>query len=236
MPLGPVGLAAIQAGINVVGNMIGSQHQSRLNWKMFKDQADFNSPVNQRRRLEQAGMNPNLAYQLGSTGNMERLQPVDIQMAYADLGTKFAQNRLMNEQANLVGTKVDESGVRQDLMKAQRSLVEANPNLSPGYVQSLVTIMESTARVKKQESDFLLSGQQSTGATTQGQAKMMLEINDLAQRVGLHNQDAAIKAKIIQSKEFQNALQDIQLKWMRDKEITPQHIYMGIMLLLQKMM
>lgn len=240
MPL-PAFLAAAlpalgTAAVNVIGNLIGGRQQYKQGIKLARFAADYNSPKNQRSRYMEAGMNPNLAYGQGSPGSMDTPRGMDAQMIWADLGTKVQQARYLSAQADLTNTKVDESGVKQDLMRAQKSLVDANPYLVPGHVESIVSNMESVARLKKQESDFMLSGQQSTGATTQGQAKMMLQINRIAQQFELGEQDKEIKAKIIQSKEFQNALQQIQVEWMRDKEITPQHIYLGIMMLLQKMM
>lgn len=244
---------AIPPLINTIGGLIGQDRQADhnrglaayqhgQNMELLKYQLDYNSPAAQMGRFKDAGLNPNLVYGQGSPGNMESpprypdIKPTDMQSALMGIGTQFQQARLLSAQADLTSMKVDESGVKQDLMKSQKALTDANPFLEPGYVSSLVSNLESIARLKKQEADFMLSGQASTGATTQGQAKMMLDINRLAQQVGLQNQDAEIKANIIKSKEFQNALQEIQLKWMRDKEITPQHIYMGIMLLLQKMM
>lgn len=240
MPL-PAWLAAAMPGlasgaVNVIGNLLGVRAQRNANMDMAKWQAEYNTPANQRDRMEDAGYNPNLFYGQGSPGNAERPQSPDIQSVLLDLGTKFQQNRLLKEQADLTGTKVDESVVKQELMRAQRNLTEANPHMRKEFVDSMVMQLESTAKLKKQESDFMLSGQQTTGATTQGQAKMMLEVNRLAQQFELGVQDQAIKAKIIESKEFQNALQQIQVNWMKDKEITPQHIYLGIMMLLQKMM
>lgn len=259
MPFGAILAAAapfILKGMDIGGGRAAAgmsyEHQKALNaaqyahdMNMMRYQNKYNSPAEQMSRFLDAGLNPNLVYGQGTPGNMDSPPRYPHQEApdYSYLkgqGTSLLEGilrtRLMSSQADLVDKKVEESGVKQDLMKAQTALVKANPNLNSAYVSAMVLNLESIAKLKKQESDFMTGQSQSTGATTQGQAKMMLEINALAQRNGLNEADAKLKASILTSKNFQNQLQEIQLKWMRDKEITPQHIYMGIMLLLQKLM
>lgn len=255
MPL-PAWLAAtIPTAVNAIGGLFGGGAQSKANlrlaqyqyaqdWKMLQYQNEWNSPASQMKRFGEAGLNPNLVYGHGTPGNMEstprfpNVQSGDYQSALAGIGTQFAQMKLMQSQAELTQQKVTESGVKQDLMKSQRSLVEANPYLNKSYVEAMVTNLESIAALKKQESDFMTIGRVSEGRFTgeAGMVKMRYELEALQQRFNLNNADQKIKAQILESKEFQNALQDIQLKWMRDKEITPQHIYQGIMMLLSKMM
>lgn len=47
--------------------------------------------------------------------------------------------------------------------------------------------------------------------------------------------DAFIKAEVISSKRFENILKEIEVKWMRDKDITPEHMRQFIMQLLRGM-
>lgn len=226
------GMAA--GAINLIGNLIGARQQKEINMDMVKWQAEYNSPANQRARYEQAGMNPNLAYGQGTPGNMERPQSVDVQNAWADLGLKFQQSRLLSEQTNLTGSKVEESGIKQELMQAQANVIKMNPMLNPDHVASIVSLMKSTAALKAQESSFMTQALP-TGAATAGEAKMLLDIQSIAERLGLLKQDSAIKAEVVNSKTLFNELQKVQVDWMKNKELTPQHIYMGLMLLLQKM-
>lgn len=246
----------LSQGINLAGGFVGGhrqfKYQKRLNAQQYRNdmammqyQLDYNSPKNQMARFLEAGLNPNLVYGQGTPGNLEsppkypHTDAPDMSFTRnvgSGLLKEILESKLMLSQANLTDQKTLESGTKQDLMKAQKALVEANPMLNQAYVSALVTNLEATARLKRQEADFMTGQSASTGATTQGEAKMMLEINRLAQQFDLGNADKAIKAKILESKGFQNELQRIQVEWMRDKEITPQHIYMGIMLILQKLM
>lgn len=250
MPL-PAWLAAvIPPAVNALGNLFGSglnrraqDRQYSNDMKMLKYQNEYNTPLNQRKRYESAGLNPNLMYGQGTVGNMEsaprypQQAAPDYQAALSGLGTQIAQMQLMKSQTNLTNQKVAESGVKQDLMKSQKSLVDANPYLNKSYVDAMVLNLKSTAELKEQESSFMLSKTSVDGVRWErGYLKMQRELDLIAQRFNLGSADQKIKAKILESKGFQNALQGIQLKWMRDQEITPQHIYQGIMLLLQKMM
>lgn len=248
--------AAIAGAASLAGNLIGvnkqatsnrelAAYQHKKNMELLKYQLDYDSPSSQMGRFKDAGLNPNLVYGQGSPGNMNTplkypdVKSPDYQQAGASIGQiplQFQQQKLMEAQTDLTNQKVDESGVKQDLMRAQTALVQANPNLNPAYVNSMVTNLRAVADLKKQEADFMTTGHKYEGITTRGFSKMHLELETLSQKFQLNEKDLAVKAKIIESKGFQNALQKIQVEWMRDKEITPQHIYMGVMLLLQKLM
>lgn len=264
MPLGPVLnslVGAIPSVLSVLGNTIGgfvganqqaghnmelAKYQNAYNREMVREQRAYDSPQAQMKRLIAAGLNPNLVYGqgssvAGSSASAMRsadVKPADYQSILSGLGTQIAQARLMNSQANLTDQKTEESTVKQDLMRSQNNLVKANPYMKKEYVDSLVLQLQSTAKIKEQEMQFLTIGQVEAGnfRGTAGFVKMQMEIEQLSQRLGLNTADQKIKAQILQSKEFQNAILEVQKKWMTEKEITPQHIYQGIMLLLSKMM
>lgn len=210
--------------------------QHRYNKDLLQEQLEYNSPKAQMERFKEANLNPHLVYSQGNPGNQgaplsyPNVQPSDYQSMFSNVGTQLMQMKLMQAQSNLTNTKVEESTVKQDLMKAQRDLVKANPYLNESYVNAMVLQLQSTARIKEQEATIQPINQ------AKAIEKIQAEINLLSQKFNLGALDAQIKAKVVTSKEFQNTLQEIQVKWMQDKEITPQHIYMGIMLMLQKLM
>lgn len=246
--------AAMAAG-NIMSQLFGQHKQNeknaelaetefRRNMEMTQYQLDWNSPVNQMKRFRDAGLNPNLIYGQGSPGNMEKAPEYrrpDYAFQMPAVAQAYQQARLLQAQTDLTEVKTDESTIKQDLMRSQNNLVKANPYMRKEYVDSLVTQLSSTARLKEQEADwatgvksFQVGDRELHGPA--GAVKMEAQLNELINRVGLQNADKKIKAEILQSKEFQNALQELQVKWMKDGDITPQHIYQGIMLLLGKLM
>lgn len=262
MPIWPaIGKVAMYAapfiakGIDILGanygaekqadyNMELARYQNRFNARMLRQQLEYDTPANQRKRMEEAGYNPHLFYGQGTPGNQgtpqksASIQPADFQTAFMNIGTDIARMRLMAAQTDLTNQKTEESGTKQDLMQAQSNLVKANPYMRKEYVDSLVLQLSSTAKIKEQEMQFLTIGQVDAGQFkgTAGFVKMQMEVEQLAQKLGLNSADQKIKAQILQSQEFKNAILEVQKKWMTEKEITPQHIYQGIMLLLSKMM
>lgn len=257
-PLALAGLTALPGVVNTIGNLFGAHQQGQLNQKyaatehkynmeLLKYQLDYNAPKSQMQRYIDAGLNPNLIYGQGTPGNMEsapkypNIQAPNIQAALGNLGTQYQQARLMSAQTNMITQKTEESGVKQDLMRAQENLVKANPYMRKEYVDAMVLQLTSVAKMKEQEKSFMLGYQQSTVGTDitfrpAGMMKMEAELNALMQKVGLQEADSKIKAKILESKGFQNALQEIQVKWMKDADITPQHIYLFIQMLMSKML
>lgn len=259
-PLAAVGLSLIPKAVDLLGNLFGSSKQADHNMELAKYQHaanmetvrlqnEYNKPVNQMARYLEAGLNPNLMYGQGSPGNWSstpmhpNIQPVDYQSVYSNLGTGVQQSRMVQSQTDLVEQKTSESQVKQDVMRQQEAVLKANPYLNPQYVNALVTNMASIASVKEQEARFkketiagYFGDSDYQRPIERGMAMMQQQLDALFQKYDLNKADKKIKAEVLQSKQFTNELQEIQVDWMKSGDITPQHIYMGIMLLLQKMM
>lgn len=137
--MGPlIGAALVSGGAGLVGQAVNwiagnhsisaqldaqkalADHQYNLNMEGWNRQNEYNTPINQMRRLQAAGLNPNLVYGNGSVvGNTTsqvphyeaptagRYQPnLDLQGAiggalqlYTDMRTKDAQRDLLLQQA-----------------------------------------------------------------------------------------------------------------------------------------
>lgn len=232
------------AAANTAGGVISTRRQyimqKRLNAQqyahdieMMNMQNEYNSPVSQMARFKDAGLNPNLVYGQGTPGNMESPPKYPHQDApdygfLASIGTQIAQARLMNSQADLTKQKTDESGVKQDLMKAQTEVYKANPYLNKSYMDSFVSQMEAAANLKQQESTYF--------GIFQGKAidKITLDLRLMEQRWKLNEADQKIKAEILESKEFQNYLNELTKKWIHDGGIDAQSIRYGTIILLNK--
>lgn len=251
--LGGLGTAAA----NTAGAAIGGKRQYKYskklsafehaqNMELMKYQLDYNSPASQMGRFKDAGLNPNLVYGQGSPGNLDspprypHMEAPDMTLGMATIGTTFQQGRLASAQADLVNQKTNESGIKQDMMRAQTNLIKANPYMRKEYVDAMVTNMESIAKLKDQEAGFMLSKtidqdqMERGGRWERGYLKMQRELDLLGQKFNLGSSDLALKAKVMQSKEFDNALRKIQVSWMKDGDINAEHIRQFIMMLLQK--
>lgn len=264
LPAAVLAGSAISAGASIFGanksasqSMKYAKYQHQSNMELLKYQLEYNSPAAQMARFKEAGLNPNLVYGQGSPGNMESpprhpdIQVPDYAKAYGQAGQslvdgflKVAQMNLVQSQADLNTQKIDESTTKAALNNAQQDVLKANPWLKPEYVNATITQLESVAKLKSQEAKWSLAEVVGPGrleldrssTTTAGMVKMDLELQQLYQKFDLNQADQKIKAQVFESKEFQNALQELQVKWMKDGSITPQHIYQGIMLILSKLM
>lgn len=228
MPIGPLGIAAIAKGVDLIGGWIGQSQQRRENRRMRK----YNSPKAQMQRYREAGLNPNLIYTQGSSGSWGA--PQDYQSMYSGMGSSFIGAAQTAAQTELTEQKTEESVSKTDLINAQEDLVRANPFLDPEYLANFVEKGIADSQIKRQERDYKLSTD--AEGFENGLRKMQTEVDLLMQRYQLGEADKKIKAKVFESKDFQNELQRIQLNWMKDGDLTPQHIYQGIMMVLMKLM
>lgn len=224
--------------------------QHGKNLELLKYQLDYNTPKSQMARFGEAGLNPNLIYGQGDAGSMQSapkypdIQPPDVQGAYRDFAnndiiTKLQQLKLMQAQTDLTQNKASESGVKQDLMQAQKDLIRANPYLNEGYMRSFLNDMYYSSTIK--ESQHMLLNYQAKGfrdseqGYSVGQAKINKELDLLTQKFNLGEQDKKIKAETINGKNFQNSILEVQKRFMTDAEISPEHIRQFIMMLITKM-
>lgn len=244
--LAAAGQMVLPPAINAIGGWLGAGQQSDANIHMAKrqfrwqrnlinEQNEYNSPANQMKRYKEAGLNPNLMYGQGSPGNWSstpsapNLQAGDYQSALMGLGTQFQQARLMATQADLLEQKVKESGVKQDLMTSQKAVLDANPYLNASYVQAIVSQAEMAASMKKVDLEYQPVEKQ------MALSKVKAEVDRISQQFNLGLVDAKIKAEILESKEFQNRMNDVIEKWISDGSIDGDSVRFGIMMLLQKL-
>lgn len=261
---GAVAGAAISSAANIGAGSVASKKEYHQRKKLMQlayeqdlanwhRQNAYNTPAAQRARFEAAKLNPALMYGTGSasSGNASDYpkartpEPRELMSVFGNMGSSFMDMlstiKLKNSQTELNEQKTDESGIKSDLMEAQKAVVQANPYLNSSYLNAVVQNMKATATAKAAETNALwkdgTSGIPSDPKFhSLGQKKIMIELETLTEKYKLMQADQKLKAEILQSKEFQNDLQKIQLEWMQNGEITPQHIYQGILLLLQKMM
>lgn len=243
---------AIIAGVSTIVQGIAQRRQEKKNRELaeFQNEANqeaidrqnaYNSPQSQMARYSQAGLNPNLIYSQGSPGNQSSISSypdigrVDYQSIAANLAPQFNQAALMQSQVAATDAKTRQTYAQTELNKMQTKLIASNPLLNDEGFKATIDGLKAAAELKAQQNQGQIISNQINSASAGHQvSKVFHEVQLLEQRFGLGTQDAAIKAEILKSKEFQNAILDVQKKFMTDGDITPQHIYQFIMLLLTK--
>lgn len=252
--------AAIAGGTALIG-LLANRYQAKKNRELAQFQADaneriidkqnaYNTPANQMARYQDAGLNPHLVYGQGNPGNQSSsipypdTQQVDYTKAFQQFGPLMNQTSLAQSQVQATNAQTRRTGVLTQLNQLQTEVLKQNPLLHGG-LEPIITSLKATAESKVANAgmDTLkaewFSGQ-ATGkdgrALVPGQALMEAELNLLDQRFNLGNLDSKIKAEVIQSKDFQNAILEVQKKFMTEAEITPQHILQFVQLLLMKML
>ncbi|QCQ85054.1 DNA pilot protein [Blackfly microvirus SF02] len=214
------------------------------NKKIQNEQRVYDSPEAQMARYKKAGLNPHLIYGNGSSAgsafpiSTQGIAPSRIDApsaAYPDVAGSFLNASQTAAQTELTQAKTTESGYKSALLDIQKDIARTNPMLRPEVATNVAYAMEQTAELKAD-----LATQQmeipTNDSMTRGRRKVMNDIEKLNQELGLNTTDQQIRNKILESKEYENALKKIQVEWMKDGDVTPQHIYQGLMLLLQKML
>lgn len=246
-----VGMGLLGIGSQLFGqekqkdhNMALARFQADANERYLDKQLEYNTPANQMKRFQDAGLNPHLVYGQGNPGNQSApltypdIKPADRQNLLAALPL-INQTAMTDAQVSNVNMSTIQKGVLADLQRQQTALIKRNPLFSDSYLTSMIDSFKSMASIKSSESQVKqaqadwFTGESSwydekTGSTWHGPAgaaKMEKELQLLFQKYELGAKDMALKKAVLDSKEFQNDILEIQRKWMVDGEITPQLIY-----------
>jgi hypothetical protein len=234
-------------------NMELAQYQNDANLQYMREMNAYNTPAMQMGRFQDAGLNKNLIYGQGNPGNQSSsvqaasVKPADLQ-SFANILPAFNQTRLVDSQVQAQNAQTMQRGALTRLTELQAKVVEKNPLLNDVGFQAIIDGLKSSAEIKAADSttkrqiaewstgekSFKVDGIELHGPA--GALKLETELNLLQQRFNLGSQDAAVKAEIVKSKEFQNAILEVQKKFMTDGDITPQHILTFIQLLLMKLL
>lgn len=109
--LGSVGSSAL----DVVGNLISTKYANDLNMKNWHAQMDYNSPVNQLKRLREAGLNPNLIYGSGGVQNTITAAPkMDAPDGRLDLLSSYQQILNGEKQRELMDSQISKNEAEED--------------------------------------------------------------------------------------------------------------------------
>lgn len=257
---------AIIGAVNLVGGLVGQSRQKKENRELAQFQADanerylqkqleYNTPKSQMQRFQQAGLNPHLVYGQGNPGSQSsplsypETKSTDYQTMYGTIIPSVIQGALAESQIAAQSANTRRTGVLTQVDQLRAAVLSKNPLLDEEGFTAIIDALKSTAESKAAEAgiasethdwfrgvkQFRVEGKP-TREGPAGVLKMEAELDLLEQRFRLGEKDASIKAQVLQSKEFQNAILDIQKKFMTEGDITPQHIYQFIILLLTKML
>lgn len=206
-----------------------------------REQREYDSPQAQMARYIAAGLNPNLIYGSGSSAGQVfpidagSVAPVRIDppaAAAPDFGA-LIRNAQTVMNTRVAEQRMEESGMRTQLIEVQKEIAKHNPMLRPEVAASVADMVDMAAR-EKATTSFYWTSPDSKG-NSRIEQKIRQELEAGFQRLGLNTKDLELKNKILESKEFENFLKEIQVNWMKDADITPEHIRQAGMMLLNKM-
>lgn len=250
--------ALVGAGLSWVAQWLGQRKQARENANLaatqnaanqayLDKQLEYNTPANQMARYQAAGLNPNLVYGQGNPGNQSAplsypdIGRTDYQSALSTLAPQFNSALMTQSQVQGIDAKTRQTGVLTQINQLQARVLERNPLLDAGAYNAIIDSLKSTAEIKANESHILDTKSVALNrfmpdGNKVGEAMVYKELELLDQRFKLGSLDSQIKSQVLQSKEFSNAILEIQKRWMSNGEVTPQHIFQFIQLLLMKLL
>lgn len=243
----PVLGSLLGIGASFLGNRSIARDQMRYNERMLDKQLEYDRPINQMARFQEAGLNPHLIYGQGSPGNQNKplehpgITPTDFS-SLMQIQQLSNQTKLTNSQVQATNAKTAQTQAQTELNKLQARVLERNPALDNDTFKAILDSIRSTAELKAQqvergalETDWFVGRASSDKiAASPGMTKMETELWLLLRKHNLLKVDEKIKNEILTSKSFQNDILEVQKKFMTDGDFTPQHIFMFLQLLLMK--
>lgn len=226
-------------------NRENQEYTLAQNKQLLAEQRMYDSASAQMQRFKDAGLNPHLIYgDMGGGSSAIQANPLpaaqmdSVNFRPADYAGDFIRASQAQSQIGLTNTKIEESIQKQGLIAAQTAVTKANPMLNPRVLEAISAGMVATADIKELDRNWMMESHAMEGRKdperSNGMKKRDADLDQLIRKYELDEADLFIKNKVIESKEFENALKEIQTKWLKDGEITPEHIRQGLMMLLMK--
>lgn len=250
--VGPIALGLGSIASSIVGqrtqykhNMAIARYQTEADQAFMREMLEYNTPANQMKRFQDAGLNPHLIYGQGTPGNQTQpvrhadIRPTDYQSLMEALPI-INQTAMTAAQVQATNAQTARTHILSELDKMRKRLIERNPLLNDEGFLAILDSLKATAELKRLEADWSLGTQAFTidGIEMHGPAgalKMETELKRLIQKYNLDQQDMAIKAEILKSAEFRNEMAEIELKLLEDGDIAPGHILQFLKLFLLKL-
>lgn len=226
-------------------NRMNRENQQWLlqqNRELQAEQRGYDSPESQMERYIAAGLNPHLIYGNGSSagsafpidaGNVGNVNIQPPSAAYPDIAGGFIRAQQMAAQTQLNQARTAEVEMSVAYKSVLVDIAKTNPMLNPEVAGWVATSMQEMARLKSMEArSWLADPADVSSEKSNVYRKVQAEVDAMVQRLGLNTADLAVKNRILESKEFANAILEVQKKWMVDNEITPQiGLQAGMMIL-----
>lgn len=243
--------AAIAVG-QTVANMAGNWRARKINENYVRQSNAYNSPRSQMLRYQSAGLNPRLVYSQGNPGNQS--QPLSAPEGMGRIGSdavqSYNQSSLAQSQVAVQAARTDQTRALTEVNKLQAEVLRNNPLLH-GALQPVVESLKQAAREKAANAthaeiavwmEQAKKDYYSTRAYVDGVGesnlmgeKLSREMQLLNSRFNLDQADMTLKRQVLESKEFQNAILEVEKNFMTDGDITPKNIVEFIKVLLMKL-
>lgn len=217
------------------------QQQKQDSLDFWHQNNAYNSPQEQMKRLQEAGLNPNLVYGNGTVANSASAPATPNQAKYEGKTADFqggATNALQGYfstqmmQANLDNTKLQNAKIVEDtlLTQAQRKAVETTTGIKTDTKYDVLNkyhFDSQTSRLNYENKAFDLSVKEALKDNTFKQAA-----NQLAQQIATRQKTEADTSRIndiIKSQAFQRELQQFEIDlnkngMTRNDELLPRLI------------
>lgn len=160
---------------NTIMNANSVDDTNEANLRLWREQAEYNKPINQMARYQEAGLNPNLVYSQGNPGNMTSSPTMQPKHYDFDPNKQFvlsatrqnlvAQNDNLHQQNSLLQNQGSLAKEQARKMKLENDFFEKNgfyPGSEPPWARTVKTLFNYVTDLPKIFNDEV--GRQSRGA------------------------------------------------------------------------
>lgn len=249
-------VASIIANITLVANYESQKRQEKHNMELAQfeaaqnaqlqaEQNAYNAPAAQMQRYQDARLNPNLIYGQGTPGNQPSVIPYpsitptdqSLDAGLFQAASLANTGRMTSSQVTANKASIGLKTAQTELSKLQAAVIARNPALNDAGYKAMIDGLIATASLKEAQArkEGTIADWQNA-VSSEGFAKINREVQLLEQKYKLGEVDRDIKASILKSKDFQNDILEVQKNFMKDGDITPQHIVQFIQMLIMKAM
>ena len=146
--IGPVAGALGSAAIGALANIVSTREVNNANAQAWREQAVYNTPANQVKRLRAAGLNPGLAMQNGLLSSGEQSQARTVQ-PYQDFDFSPVGNAMLENQR----IQNEKMGIDAEIRNKDANTIAQNQKNVFGMQRGYFELLNTIADLKKKGAD-----------------------------------------------------------------------------------
>lgn len=202
--------------------------------RIFERDSAYASPAAQMQRFKDAGLNPNLIYGQGTPGNVSgTATQASGNISKLDVIAQILQGQIMQKEIDLKDAQIEQTKANTELLGSRSGSENVKTErMRQDYQYLEQRYPELMHKLRRENEIGDATKEKVIEKTNFDVVALQNQIANQLKALQLMDKDNLIRDEILKSKQFQNALLEIQAKFVKEGIAGPQQMWQALLMLL----